>query len=201
MRCLRGENGIGAAVRSGISSGLSGPPIAAFACAFIGIGKPFGGRYLDRFWKTFCNFGRSNGRKCADLAHAFPLEEAAERTQARQGPHQRASGNIVGPAHRHEGSDIAGFQCCKSRKCHLRAPMPAEKGEALPDVAGIGLQGFWRQPPLGAQMRQPARHLKRGRAIGAVEFDRLNGGKRFGHELSGRDDSRHYIASLSFTVR
>ena len=41
------------------------------------------------------------------------------------------------------------------------APMLGEEPEELADVAGIGFQRLRRQPPLGAQMRQPARHLQR----------------------------------------
>jgi hypothetical protein len=59
-----------------------------------------------------------------------------------------------------------------------------------------------RQPSLGAQMRQPARHLKRDVVGGAVKLDRLNSGNWLGHKaVFGPDDSDDYIALLSFTVR
>src|SRR5581483_11613513 len=60
--------------------------------------------------------------------------------------------------------------------------MLAKEIEALPDVAGIGLQRLRRQPPLALQMRQPARHLQRDALIGAGELDRLD--CRFGHGSS-----------------
>ena len=89
----------------------------------------------------------------------------------------------------------------KAFKRHPRAPMPAEKGEALPDVAGIGLQRFRRQPPLGAQMRQPARHLKREsrhRRSRVRSVERRECG--LGHELSGRDDLQT-LYRISFVYR
>ena len=57
--------------------------------------------------------------------------------------------------------------------------MLAQEIEALPEVAGIGLQRFRRKPPLGAQMRQPLRHRNRQRVVGAIEFDCLNDLIRF----------------------
>ena len=59
--------------------------------------------------------------------------------------------------------------------------MLAEEGEALAHVARIGLKRLRRQSALAAQMRQPARHLKREIVIGA--FDRLNRESRLGHGL------------------
>jgi hypothetical protein len=59
--------------------------------------------------------------------------------------------------------------------------MLAEEGEALAKVAGIGLERLRRQPPLGAQMRQPARDLKRNGLVGAGEFNGLSRGGGFGH--------------------
>ena len=143
------------------------------AGALVGVGKAFGRRHLDRLRQALADLGRADRRQRADLALAFPFEEAPERAQARQRPHQRAAADIVGAPHRHEGPDIAGLERGKARQRHPRAPMLAEKGEALPDVAGIGFQRLRRQPPFGAQMRQPARHLQRDGLVGAVEFDRL----------------------------
>ena len=76
--------------------------------------------------------------------------------------------------------------------------MLAEKVEALPEIAGIGLQRLRRQPPFAAQMRQPARHLQRDIVGGAVELDRWNGGSWLGHmavfAAFGRGDSRPIIS-------
>jgi hypothetical protein len=84
--------------------------------------------------------------------------------------------------------------------------MLGQKFKELPEVAGIGLQRHRRQPPFAAQMRQPARHLKRDAFIGAVEFDGLDCGSWFGHRLVseavlGAVIPGDYIAPLSFTVR
>src|SRR5437762_2912012 len=48
------------------------------------------------------------------------------------------------------------------------APMLAQEAETLAHVARIGLQRLWRQSSLAAQMREPARHLKRENLVGAV---------------------------------
>ena len=152
------------------------PGIAVLAGALVGIGETFGRRHLDRLRQALADLGRADRRQRADLALAFLLEEASERAQARQRPHQRAAADVVGAAHRHEGPDVAGLQRGKARQRHPRAPMLAEKDQALAEVAGIGLQRLRRQPPFGAQMRQPARHLQRDVVGGAVEFDRLTAG-------------------------
>jgi hypothetical protein len=77
-----------------------------------------------------------------------------------------------------------------------------EEGEALAEVAGVGFERLWRQPSLGAQMRQPARHLQREAVVGAIELDRLGRRNLLGHDVClGGGDSIHYIAPLSFTVR
>ncbi len=83
------------------------------------------------------------------------------------------------------------------------APMLAEESQALAEVAGIGFERLRRQPPLGAQMRQPARHLQREAFVGAVEFDRLKCRNWLGHEPYALEAviPIHYIAPLSFTVR
>jgi hypothetical protein len=57
-----------------------------------------------------------------------------------------------------------------------------EESQALAEVAGVGLKRLWREPPLGAQMRQPARHLQREVLVGAVELDRLWCRNWLGHE-------------------
>ena len=135
------------------------PGIAGLAGALVGIGKTFGRRHLDRLRQALADLWRADRRQRADLALAFPFEEAPERAQSRQRPHQRTPADIVGAPHRHEGPDVAGLERCKARQRHQRAPMLAEKDQTLADVAGIGLQRLRRQPPFGAQMRQPARHL------------------------------------------
>ena len=187
--------------------GVAGPDpgIAGLAGALAGVGKTFRRRHLDRFRQALADLGRADRRERADLAAAFPFEKASERAQPRQRPHQRPSADIAGAPHRHEGPDVAGLKACKTRKRHLRAPMFPEKNQALADVAGIGLQRLRRQPSLGAQMRQPARHFQRDVVGGAGKLDRLDGGNWLGHALSepalGCDDSSDYIAPLSFTVR
>ena len=144
----------------------------------------------------------------ADLALAFAFKKAPERTQARQRPHQRTPADVVGAAHRHEGPDVGGLQ---RREALQRDPSPQcslRKVEALAEVAGIGFQRLRRQPPLGAQMRQPARHLhaKRSSAqsssIGCSAGTGLAmrlpfGSMRFLEAVIPSD----YIAPLSFTVR
>jgi hypothetical protein len=57
-----------------------------------------------------------------------------------------------------------------------------EEGKALAEVAAVGFERLGRQPPLGAQMRQPARHLQREAFIGAIELDRLRCRNWLGHE-------------------
>ena len=56
--------------------------------------------------------------------------------------------------------------------------------QALADVAGIGLQRLRRQPPLGAQMRQPSRHLQREILAGAGEIDLRGWWNWLGHWFS-----------------
>ncbi len=111
----------------------------------------------------------------------------------------------MGAAHRHEGADVGGFERRKTFQRYLRAPMLAEEFEALPDIAGIGFQRLRRQPPLGAQMRQPPRHLERDGLVGAGEFDRLGGGGGsgfgFGHGTIFGVIPSDYMALVSFTVR
>ena len=159
------------------------PGIAVLAGALVGIGKPFGGRHLDRLRQALADLRRADRRQRADLAFAFAFQKTSERAQARQRPHQRAAADVVGAAHRHEGPDVAGFQRGKALQRDFPAPMFGEENQALPEVAGIGFQRLRRQPPFGAQMRQPARHLQRQRRVGAIEFDRLKGRNRLGHGL------------------
>ena len=116
------------------------PGIAVFAGALVGVGEALGRRHLDRFRQALADLGRADRRQRADLAFAFPFEEAPERAQARQRPHQRAAADIVGAPHRHEGPDVAGLERGKARQRHPRAPMLAEKDQTLADVAGIGLR-------------------------------------------------------------
>ncbi len=157
------------------------PRLAFLAGALVGIGETFCGCHRQRLRQSLGHLGRADSRECADLALAFAFEETAERAQARQRAHQRAAGNVVGAAHRHEGADVGGFQRGKARQRHALAPMGAKEIQALPQVAAIGLQRLRRQPPLGAEMRQPARHLLRDRGIGAGELDWWGG--RFAHAL------------------
>jgi hypothetical protein len=78
--------------------------------------------------------------------------------------------------------------------------MLAEKHQALPDIAAISLHRLRRQPPLGAQMRQPSRHLQRDVVGGAGEFDG-RGGSRLGHlgaQGGGGANSRYYHTCLVY---
>jgi hypothetical protein len=146
------------------------------------------------------------GARIAESAPTLPLPSRSrkrpnERSPA-SAPHQRSPADLVRAPHRHEGSDVARLERGKCRKRHPCAPVLGEERQALPHVAGIGLERLRRQPPLGAQMRQPTRHLLRHRRIGAVECERCNGLIGPGH-LKGywRCDSPDYIALPSFTVR
>jgi len=58
--------------------------------------------------------------------------------------------------------------------------MGAEKVETLPEIAGIGFQRLRRQPALGAQMRQPARHLQRDGLVAGRQFSAGRVGWRAG---------------------
>jgi len=114
-----------AQIQGSRASPARSPASAKRFAATIGTGF---GRLLADFWRA----DRGQG---PNLALAFPFEEAAERAQARQRPHQGTPANIVAAPHRHEGPDIAGLKRGKARKRHPRAPMRGKEGEALAEIA------------------------------------------------------------------
>ena len=137
------------------------PGIAVLAGAFVGIGKTFGGGHLDRFRQALADLRRADRRRCADLALAFPFEKrpnerrpASARISER--PPMSSARRIAMKALTSLASSAANpFSVTFVPQCS------PEENQALAEVAGIGLQRLGRQPPLGAQMRQPARHLQR----------------------------------------
>ncbi len=177
------------------------PGIAGLSGALIGVRKTFGRRHMDRFRQALPDLWRADRRQRADLTLAFLFEEARERAQTGERPHQRTAADIVCAPHRHEGPDVGRLERCKTRKRHLRAPVLPEKAETLADVAGVGFQRLRRQPSFAPQMRQPARHLARDAFVGAVELDRLNRGSRFCHKLplgAHQDSRRLYRTSFVY---
>ena len=156
------------------------PRVAVFARAFVGVGKALGGCHRQRLRQALADLGGADRRQRADLALAFAFEKASERAQARQRPHQRASADIVGAAHCHERPNVGGLKRGEARQRYPRAPVLGEKRKTLPEVAGIGFQRLRRQPPLGAQMRQPMRDLP---------HEVISGGERWPPVRSADDDA------------
>ena len=168
-----------------------------FAAA-IGIGF---GRVLPTF-----------GARIAESAPTLPLPS---RSRNRPNERRPASARIserppISSARRIAMKALTSLASSAAKRASVtaRAPVLAEKVQTLPEVARIGLQRLRRQPSLGAQMRQPMRHLAARGAVGAGEFDRLDRGSwlPLAHAaccraVLGHDDSADYIAPLSFTVR
>ena len=68
---------------------------------------------------------------------AFLFEIAQERADCRQLPHQRAAADADRPPCGHERAEIGGFQ-----PAEIGVGLRRQKGQKLPDVAAIGLEGF-----------------------------------------------------------
>src|SRR4030081_1870621 len=115
--------------------GFSGP-----AGALFGVSQTLGCCHLDRFRQGLADLGRADRRERPDLALAFLLEEAPERAQSCERPHQRAAADIAPAPHCHESPDVSRLKRFKARKRHPRAPVLAEKLKTLADIAGIGLK-------------------------------------------------------------
>src|SRR5690606_40381667 len=82
-------------------STLNTPPLAGATLS------PYTTLFRSRLRQALCHLRRADRRECANLALAFAFQEASERAQAGQRPHQRSPADLVRAAHRHEGSDIA----------------------------------------------------------------------------------------------
>jgi hypothetical protein len=138
---------------------------------------------MNRFRQAFADFGRADRRQRTDLALAFAFEEASERAQTCECPHQGTTADIGSAPHRHERPHIAGLKRRKTGKRHALAPVFAEEVQELTEVAGVGFGRLRRQPALGAQMRKPARHFKRDGLVGAGQFEWRTSRCRLGHRL------------------
>ena len=100
------------------------------------------------------------GARTAASAPTLPLplrsRKRAKRAQAGERAHQRAAADIVGAPRRQEGAHIGRRQRGKLLQRRRAAEMLGEKGEELQHVAPIGFERLRRQPPLGAEMCEPA---------------------------------------------
>ena len=135
-------------------------------------------------------FGRllpTLGARMAERAPTLPLP-----SRSRKRPNERKPASVriserppISSARRIAMKALTSLASSAAKRASVtRAPQcSGQKFKELPEVAGIGFQRLRRQPPFAAQMRQPARHLKRDAFIGAVEFDGLDCGSWFGHRL------------------
>ena len=104
------------------------------------------------------------GARIADSAPTLPLPSRSRKRPNERNP---ASARIserppISSARRIAMKARTSLASSAAKRCKRhRAPQCSpEKDQKLPQVARIGLEGLRRQPPLGAQMRQPARHLR-----------------------------------------
>ena len=141
-----------------------------FARAHVGVGHRLALSTVSGFGKVLPTFGARIAASAPSLPLPSRFEEFAERAQARQRPHQRAAGDVVGAAHGHEGADVRGLEFRELLQRDASAPVLAQENQALPQVALVGFQRLRRQPPFAAQMRQPAADFRREIGRDADEF-------------------------------
>jgi hypothetical protein len=151
------------AVQQRQHGGVAGenPRRAIFAGAQLRVGQAHCGRNAERLRQSPGNLGAAHGRERADLALAIALEEAGERARRRQRAHQRAAGDSLAAARRHERPHVAHFDARERGQRRRLAQMLGQEREEPPDVAPVGVDGERRHAPLGAQMGEPAHQLRR----------------------------------------
>ena len=142
-------------------------------------------RLAAAIWIGFGRLLPIFGARIADSAPTLPLPS---RSRKRPNERKPASARISERLPMSSARRIAmkaltslASSAAKSLSETCLPQCPQRNAQALPQIAGIGFQRLRRQPPFGAQMRQPARHLQRQTFVGAIEFDRLDWRGGFGH--------------------
>ena len=102
---------------------------------------------------------------------ALALEEAGKGPRRRQGPHQRAGLQPVGPARGQEGPDVAGRDGSDVVQPRRLAEMAGQEAQEGGDVAVIGLHRLGAHAPLDGKIGQPL-HLGGGKVGGSNEDGR-----------------------------
>ena len=149
------------------------PRLALLAGAEVGIGDLLGRCDGERLRQRLRHLRRAHGGERADLALAVAFQKARERAHARERPHQRAAADAVAAPRRHEGAHVLRRELGEFGERRRAAEMLGHESEELPDVALVGLDGLARHAALGAEMREPARHL--GRHVRAAKVNSLRG--------------------------
>ena len=122
-------------------------------------------RLAEAMASGFGNVFGTFGARTAASAPTLPLplrsrKRANERTPASARISERPPMPSAAPR-RHEGAHVLRREPGEFGQRRPAAQMLGQKSEELPDVALVGLDGLGRHPALGAEMREPARHLGR----------------------------------------
>lgn len=93
---------------------------------------------------------------------ALPFQMPGEGTQGRELTHEGTAPHRLHAARGQERTNVEGLQAEHTLDCGLFAEMLREKGQELPDVAGIGLHRLRREPALLGERIEPDHHLPAG---------------------------------------
>ena len=101
---------------------------------------------------------RSDGAKGGAVGEPVLLDEADQRADAGDAARDRARAGAVVAAIGEKRTDVGDTDRGDVGDRRRPAEMEGEKGEELPDVPVIGIDGLRREPPLVGQMPAPSRH-------------------------------------------
>ena len=157
------------------------PGLAILARAQLGVGEPARRRHGERLRQRLLDLRRTDRGERRDAPLALAFEKAGERARAGERPHQRAAADAIIAPMRHEGAHVPRRQLAQHGEADAAAEMIVEEGEKLAHVAAIGLDGFRRHPPLGAEIGEPLPDFAGGirggiEVLGSLRFARCRCG-------------------------
>jgi hypothetical protein len=98
---------------------------------------------------------------------------ARKGAQRRELAHERTALHPLGAARGEKRPDVEGFEADEVASGRRAAEMHGQKGQELAQVAAIGDERFWREPPLAGEPVEPGQRLAAGvRRAGHRERER-----------------------------